>query len=124
MRALFSMDLWYLWETFPEESCYSFFLENKTKQKIGEKGTNTVISVRTTGHSRGSFLSTRCSPVIRSFLGLTVGWRDGLMAGGTQGPIHSEPQSQSTSGIQTREDKDFEIQQKSKKMSLKLEMNY
>lgn len=70
--------------------------------KVGLSSESTVNSICTTGHSRGSFLSTLCSPVIRSFLRLTVRWRDGLLAGRTQGPIHSKPQSQSTSGIQKK----------------------
>lgn len=135
------MDLCYLWETFPAESWQSFsspFLQKKEKThtythtqkkkhgltKLVYLQESTVNSICTTGHSRGSFLSTLCSPVIRSFLWLTVRWRDGLLAGRTQGPIHSKPQSQSTSGIQKKEVKDFETWQSPKKKSLRLEMNH
>lgn len=127
------MDLCYLWETFPTESWQNFFppfLQKKEKihtyththrrktwlNKVGLSSESTVNSICTTGHSRGSFLSTLCSPVIRSFLRLTVRWRDGLLAGRTQGPIHSKPQSQSTSGIQKKEVKDFETWQSPKKI--------
>lgn len=126
------MDLCYLWETFPTESWQSFFsplLQKKEKthththrrktwpNKVGLSSESTVNSICTTGHSRGSFLSTLCSPVIRSFLRLTVRWRDGLLAGRTQGPIHSKPQSQSTSGIQKKKEvKDFETWQSPKKI--------
>lgn len=134
------MDLCYLWETFPTESWQRFsspFLQKREKthtythteektwpNKVGLSSESTVNSICTTGHSRGSFLSTLCSPVIRSFLRLTVRWRDGLLAGRTQGPIHSKPQSQSTSEIQKKKEvKDFETWQSPKK-SLRLEMNH
>lgn len=113
---------------FPNRILAKFFLSFLAKKgknththtwpnKVGLSSESTVNSICTTGHSRGSFLSTLCSPVIRSFLRLTVRWRDGLLAGRTQGPIHSKPQSQSTSGIQKKKEvKDFETWQSPKKI--------
>lgn len=134
------MDLCDLWETFPAESLESFsspFLQKQEKThtythreekhgltKLAYLQESTVNSICTTGHSRGSFLSTLCSPVIRSFLWLTVRWRDGLLAGRTQGPIHSKPQSQSTSGIQKNRKLRTLKHGKVQKKSLRLEMNY
>lgn len=125
---------------FPNRILAKFFLSSLAKKgknthththrrktwpnKVGLSSESTVNSICTTGHSRGSFLSTLCSPVIRSFLRLTVRWRDGLLAGRTQGPIHSKPQSQSTSGIQKKRKLRTLKHGKVQKKSLRLEMNH